>query len=329
MRQWKVGAITGGILLIAIGALWLLQSFLPISFAKILLYSWPVICIFLGIEILTLHFLQKEQKLSVHWMSIILLVFIGGISLLFNMGQLAMDELGFSFQTSSYELSETLSPTSTIEEVIITVPNYHVTITGTDEQTVDVEGSVQAHMKNEALLKEQFDNAFSVRQIKNKVYIEVQELSDFTNNITGTLHMTVPENANITVTSGHGNISLTNVNGSASLETNYGNITARQFTGSFIAHSYGGNIQITDSSLAGNSVIESSGGNVILDLKRDNSLDLQATVQNGEIKGNVDWKITSSENEMEETQMKGTTQIGDGEHSIILVNNSGNIVVNQ
>ncbi len=329
MRQWKVGAITGGVLLIAIGALWLLQPFLPVSFANVLLYAWPLICIFLGIEILVLHFRQKEEKLKISFACILLLITIGGVSLLFNMGQLALNELGFSFQTASYELNETLASTDTIEEVIITVPDYHMTVTGTDEQAVNVTGVIRGNMESEELLGEQFNNQFSMKQVGNRVFVEGENISNFTDTTAGTLHISVPDDADIRVTVDYGNIDMNNVNGSAVLETSSGNITATQFSGSLTAQSFGGNIRVENSSLTSNSMLETSSGNIILNLQQDDSLSLDATVQYGEIKGNIDWEITSSENEFEEEQQRGTAQIGDGTNSIILVADSGNIVVNR
>ena len=329
MRNWKIGSITAGILLIVIGLLWLLQSFLAIPFAKILVYSWPVICIFLGVEILVLHFFRKDQKLGIHWLSILLLMLIGGGSLVFSFGKAAMDELGFSFQASSYNMQEELAPSSTIQEVIISLPNEDVFITGTDEQKVTIEGKLNAHVKSDRQLKNKVDEQFSMKQIGNKVYLDLLdsefEVNDLTR-ITGRLHISVPKQVAVRVNVGKGSIGIDNVDASATLQTSNGDITANAYTGALFAQTHGGEVMLTDSVLSGSSIIESVGGDIVWNISQEQPITLDASTNYGEIKGNVDWEISAPLNESEE-KSQGTAKLGSGIHSIMLAAEDGNVIV--
>jgi len=84
MKNWKVGSLTAGIMLILIGVSWFLKSFLPYSYPTILLNIWPIVCIFLGIETLSFQFFRKEEPLRFHWLSIVLVVLILFVSISFS-----------------------------------------------------------------------------------------------------------------------------------------------------------------------------------------------------------------------------------------------------
>lgn len=59
----RVGTITLGGMLIVFGILFLLRIFLPTLSYDIIFKLWPVIFIFLGLEILIANFSRKEEKL--------------------------------------------------------------------------------------------------------------------------------------------------------------------------------------------------------------------------------------------------------------------------
>lgn len=63
-RSHRVGTLTLGISLIVFGGLFLLRAFLPAIDYRFILHLWPVILIFLGIEVMLSFFLQKEEKIK-------------------------------------------------------------------------------------------------------------------------------------------------------------------------------------------------------------------------------------------------------------------------
>jgi UDP-N-acetylmuramyl pentapeptide phosphotransferase/UDP-N-acetylglucosamine-1-phosphate transferase len=62
-KTHRVGTLTLGGMLVTFGALFLLRIFLQDLSFEIIFKLWPVIFIFLGIEILFANFIQKEEKL--------------------------------------------------------------------------------------------------------------------------------------------------------------------------------------------------------------------------------------------------------------------------
>lgn len=63
VKTHRVGTITLGGMLVAFGVLFLLRIFLTGLSYEIIFRLWPIIFIFLGLEILIANFRQKEEKL--------------------------------------------------------------------------------------------------------------------------------------------------------------------------------------------------------------------------------------------------------------------------
>lgn len=62
-RTHRVGTITLGGMLVVFGMLFLLRIFITSITFDIIFKLWPIIFIFLGLEILIANFTQKEEKL--------------------------------------------------------------------------------------------------------------------------------------------------------------------------------------------------------------------------------------------------------------------------
>lgn len=63
MKQHRVGTITLGAMLVTFGTLFLLHLFTSSITFEIIFKLWPIIFIFLGIEILIANFRLKEEKM--------------------------------------------------------------------------------------------------------------------------------------------------------------------------------------------------------------------------------------------------------------------------
>ena len=75
MRVRRVGSFTSGILLIVFGGLFLLRLFVPMITYTFILHLWPLILIFLGVEILLSN--RKSEDVVIKYdVAAILLVFI-------------------------------------------------------------------------------------------------------------------------------------------------------------------------------------------------------------------------------------------------------------
>jgi UDP-N-acetylmuramyl pentapeptide phosphotransferase/UDP-N-acetylglucosamine-1-phosphate transferase len=62
-KTHRVGTVTLGGMLVVFGALFLLRIFFHELSYEIIFKLWPVVFIFLGLEILLANFVQKEEKL--------------------------------------------------------------------------------------------------------------------------------------------------------------------------------------------------------------------------------------------------------------------------
>lgn len=86
-RTRKVGTITLGVLLITFGILFLLRLFIETINYQFIFHMWPIIFIFLGVEILIANFRAKENKLVYDATAIVLIVVLS----VFAMGMAAVD----------------------------------------------------------------------------------------------------------------------------------------------------------------------------------------------------------------------------------------------
>lgn len=90
MTQHRVGTITLGTMLITFGVLFLLHIILPgITFAFIF-KLWPIIFIFLGLEILISNMRLKEEKLNYDGGAIALIIILS----FFAMGMAIVEYCG-------------------------------------------------------------------------------------------------------------------------------------------------------------------------------------------------------------------------------------------
>lgn len=82
MRMRRVGSFTCGILLILFGGLFLLRLFVPMITYTFILHLWPLILIFLGVEVLLSN--RKSENIVIKYdVAAIMLVFL---LLFFSMG---------------------------------------------------------------------------------------------------------------------------------------------------------------------------------------------------------------------------------------------------
>lgn len=87
MKQHRVGTITLGSMLITFGLLFLLRIFITSITFDIIFKLWPIIFIFLGIEILASNFKRKEEKMLYDGGAIALIIILS----FFAMGMAMVD----------------------------------------------------------------------------------------------------------------------------------------------------------------------------------------------------------------------------------------------
>lgn len=296
MRTWKVGSITCGILLIAIGVLWFLQNFIELPFIEILLNAWPLVCIFIGAEILFLHFRNKEEKLRVHWLAIILLVLIGFSSMAFSLGKVFMDQVQFSFNSKTFDFNKKID-LDFAKELSIDIPTYDVAIIGGDTDEITLTGKVAAHVKSKEILEERFNKNLTLKHVGDTIFIEINKewdnLGEFTD-FSGKIYISVPKEIAMNVTTEGGKITLSNLNGNISANSSWGGISVNKFAGSLRLKTNDGNIDLKDSLLTDNSMINLENGQLTWNLMNDQSGEIEASTKYGDIQGNIGWVFKNS-----------------------------------
>ncbi|MDF2536456.1 MAG: hypothetical protein K0R18_2618 [Bacillales bacterium] len=326
MRTWKVGSITCGILLITIGVLWFLQNFIDLPFVEILLNAWPFVCIFIGAEILFLHFRNKEEKLHIHWLAIVLLILIGLASMGFSLGKVFLDQVQFSFNEKTIEINEKVSSDST-NEISIDIPEMDVTVVGGESNLISLTGKIEGNLKSEKVLRERFDKNFTMKRVGEKIFIELNEDSNEFNeiaDINGKLYLSVPKNANLKVVSEGGRIDLSDLTGKVTVKSNWGGISVSNVIGTLNVESHGGSIDITNSHLTGNSTVNAEDGQFTWNLLDVQTGTIEASTKYGEIQGNIGWVFKETnikENEVPDApdSKKATAKIGDTPGPAIMV----------
>jgi len=85
----RVGTFTAGIVLIMFGVMFLLRTIFPIINFTLILSLWPLILVFLGIEIIVAYIINKEEQMKYDASAIVLIIILS----FFAMGMATMEFL--------------------------------------------------------------------------------------------------------------------------------------------------------------------------------------------------------------------------------------------
>jgi len=85
----RVGTFTAGIVFIMFGVMFLLRTIFPIINFSLILSLWPLILVFLGIEIIVAYIINKEEQMKYDASAIVLIIILS----FFAMGMATMEFL--------------------------------------------------------------------------------------------------------------------------------------------------------------------------------------------------------------------------------------------
>ncbi|MEH7512437.1 DUF4097 family beta strand repeat-containing protein [Gottfriedia acidiceleris] len=353
MRNWKVGTITAGIILIAIGLLWFLQNFISIPYSKILISAWPVACILLGIEILLFHIVRKEDSLRFHGFSIFLLILMMAVSILFSIGQLFVKEIGYTFKSKNIEINDSKTITSSINEVIIKANNSDISVNGTDSSALTVNGNIRVPDRDKKD-DEKISDYYSVKTLGNKMIIEIlndnNQIFHFDND-SSQLNIDLPKSILTNINVKNGSINLSNKDNKTVINSNDGQINIENVTGNLVAKTRNGSVSLTNVNLKSDSEIATNDGEITIknisgylnSTTRDGSISIEhaniegtseITTYDGEInlsdyKGKINAKTNNGAINVEDALLNGNSKISsdDGEIQIDLLKDN-NLTIN-
>jgi hypothetical protein len=353
MRNWKVGTITAGIILIAIGLLWFLQNFISIPYSKILINAWPVACILLGIEILLFHLVRKEDSLRFHGFSIFLLILMMVVSLLFSIGQLFVKEIGYTFKSKNIEIKDSKTISSSINEVMIKANNSEISVNGTDSSAINVNGNIRVPDR-EKKDSEKVSDYYSVKTLGDKMIIEIRndgnQIFHFDND-RSQLNIDLPKSILTNINVKNGSVNVSNKDNKTVINSNDGQINIENVTGNLVAKTRNGSISLTNANLKSESEIATNDGEITIknisgylnSTTRDGSISIEhanlegtseITTYDGEInlsdyKGKINAKTNKGAINVEDALLNGNSKISsdDGEIQIDLLKDN-NLTIN-
>lgn len=182
MRTWRVGTVSMGGALLALGICLLLANFVSLKVSTILISWWPVLFIILGIEILVyLYFARKEKPfIKYDFLSIIFIGVLGTMGL----GAALLSSVGFLDQVQAVVQREekTVNLPGFQEKVgkdvkrIVVHSSAPLTVESTKDKEVTIFGTYRmtAAPNDEHLLKE--EDYLLVKQSGDTLYITLKEL---------------------------------------------------------------------------------------------------------------------------------------------------------
>ncbi len=168
MRQWRVGTFSMGLVLVFLGGALLIAQFNKLAVVDFFMRWWPLLLVFLGIEVLVYSFLlQKDQaKIKYDLFSIFIILII----VCFGIGIQSLNEMNltahirqmtsaqnFELQTEKTELTLPVN----VKKLVITAPSCGLDVITWDKHEVQASGSASVTAENinhaKALLKDSYE----------------------------------------------------------------------------------------------------------------------------------------------------------------------------
>lgn len=333
MNQWKVGTLSMGLLLIALGVLLLGNTFWDISITQIIAYGWPIVLIILGIEVITYSFFKKDKPIKFDIFSIIILILI----LIFTFTIYAVQEIGIlplirenvSGQSYTFDLNENLELPSSINQVIVDAPNGKFNITGsnTDSNSAKVTGTIKIGASSMAEAERYFNEIVSIKTSGNQAIIRIEQINKanwFEGwTLESDLNISIPNDKYLKTNLINGDTFVTNMANSGNIEGTNGRIELNDSKGNYDIKTVNGSIIVNNndgdiiaSTVNGEININNLSAGLELD-STNGEIEVSASTVNGDweidnVNGDISISIPSSAN----AKIVGKTSFGDVEGNL-------------
>ena len=98
LRGRRVGTLTAGITLIVFGLLFLGRIIVPVLDYSFVMSLWPLVLLFLGIEVIVSYIVNKEEKIRYDSGAIALVIFLAMFAMVMGGAEFVMEHMrGFRF----------------------------------------------------------------------------------------------------------------------------------------------------------------------------------------------------------------------------------------
>lgn len=352
MRQWKIGTITAGLLLISLGVLWLSNNVWDLPIHTLIANAWPVLLIVLGIEVLIHQFFKKEESLKFDGFSIFLVILLGIASMVIYGVQSTGILPAISNVVNGEKYSDEIRLSADVEDVeefVVEIPNGDITVTGSDTNEVTVDGILNVRAEDEKKAKDLLEKSVTLKKVGKKLLLKVemptnQSIIDWMN-YEGTFNINLPKElfVKMDVANGdvegrelrngaqiklvNGDLELSDVFKRVKVENQNGSITINEIDGELIASLTNGDIDVTTSKVTGPYEIETVNGDVTTSFPKDADVKVSGETQNGDVSGTVNWQRSGNEDD-HDYEKQGKLVIGNGTHNVDISSVNGDVSVN-
>ncbi len=288
MRNWKIGTLSVGILLIALGLLWISHSMFGTPIDLIMNNIVPIVLITLGLEVLFHHFIQKEKPAKFDVFGIFLILLVVGASSAVYVLQSAgiMDEIRSSINqtTQRVTLDKKYDLQSQVKKIVITSTSADITITGADTNALTTSGYGEISVSSEKDINNwRNTEAENVKTIGDTMYYTIstppaiKKFFNFTNSHIK-LDITVPKNVLLELKLDFGNVTVRDLDTNPSIDMIRGELNLQNLKNGVTANIEHGKIE--GKSLVGTVNIQAISGDI-------NLTDVQGKVELSDKNGSI------------------------------------------
>lgn len=309
MKNWRVGTFTAGFSLILIGVLWLANEFWQIPVGALLDNAWPIVLIFLGIEVLIHHLTRRDEPLKFD---------VGSLVFMFILTLISIGLVGFksfsvfpSFpvilngEKYEFEVNEQVDVDEHIKEIVIEIPNADLNITGKNTDAMQINGTVELTAENKKLANSQLEEAIKVKTVGDKLYYTIKKADMVSflpwDQLKADLQINIPSTRLTTIKVVNGEVQATDLQEKGRFELTNGDLLVKQHEGDIVAKSTNGDLEIIH--CTGNVEALNTNGSITIE---EVSGKLTAETVNGDldikstqIGGNWDAKLTNGDLDLE------------------------------
>lgn len=356
MRQWRVGTISMGIMLIGIGVLLLVEKVNGIASINLIIKWWPLILVLLGVEILGFVYFSKEESPKIKYdgfsifMVIVIIIFSAGAYIItsFPLGNgrfvISNGYIGTYKYDSNYTKKKAIEAKESKKLDIIN--SYgNIEVERSDSSKVEVTAEIAIRNNDETYSKSISDKIVEVSQ-GDTIKVEAKAKSidydkykiqsiniDFKIKVPANLEVNIKnEYGDITaynvgksldISDKNGKIEVSSVGGDLTIENQYGDIESSGIKGKCEITDKNGQVDLQDvdkdvriDNAFGNISLQNIGGSAVI---VNNNADIKGTL----IGGSVD--IDSSYCGIVLESIKGGVKLKDKNGNVDIMDVGGNV----
>jgi len=337
-RQWRVGTLSMGVLLIALGIIMLVSQILEVSVIEHIIKWWPIILIMIGLEILVYVFLSKQNETKVKFdvfsiivISIMMIASVGvyGVTALVQSGDciVSINSIFDNYKNDS-KFKKNFAVDANSDNLVIDNSMGNVYVTKGDGEKIEVEANISIWNNDEEYAAKIADSLINIIGEKYiKISSESKEYSHKGNigSIKIDYSIKVPDTVKVEVENKFGDVALTDIAQSGKVHNQNGKVTVESLGGELIVDSSFGDVEVRD--ILGDIELDLKNGNAGLNNCNKN-ITVETTFGDIEmegIKGNA--TITNKNGETEGNSIDGNVSVISEFGDVILSNVLGSVDV--